>query len=316
MIFLISFLIGQILVGQINLVPNSSFETYTACPSNFGQLNSTVNWYQPTNGTPDYFNTCATSTSVMVPLNLAGYQNPKNGNGYTGLLLFNKPFEWREYLQARLSSPLIVNKKYYVSVYVSLSDSSRYATDDFGIFFSQLPINQSSNLAFNYTPQINNPSGYFLNDMNNWINISGSFISSGNEEYVTVGNFKGDLNTDTLRVLNSQPSLPGAYLSAYYYLDDICISNDSIMCDYFASIKESKNENKHLFYYNSNTKTIFFQEQDSYEIEVMSLLGDIKHHYKSENSKSFTLPCESSGCFILTVFNFNKQYSRKKIVIN
>ncbi len=44
-----------------NLAPNGDFEQHSACPSFGGQINLAIDWINPTTGTSDYFNSCATT---------------------------------------------------------------------------------------------------------------------------------------------------------------------------------------------------------------------------------------------------------------
>jgi hypothetical protein len=67
-----------------------------------------------------------------------------------------------------------------------------------------------------YTPQIE--SNTLLSDTANWIRISGLFLSQGNEQYITIGNFRDNSTTDTIRVHNNN-----SYPYAYYYIDDVSV---------------------------------------------------------------------------------------------
>ena len=53
--------------GQVNLVPNPSFEEYSLCPDKESQIERVDGWFSPSNGTPDYYNYCSTSTTVSLP---------------------------------------------------------------------------------------------------------------------------------------------------------------------------------------------------------------------------------------------------------
>lgn len=77
------FLFSNFLAAQ-NLITDPSFEDYYGCPNSNGQLDSLKHWFTVTE-TPDYFNVCAAGTIAGVPLNQAGNQYPKTGNGYIGL---------------------------------------------------------------------------------------------------------------------------------------------------------------------------------------------------------------------------------------
>ena len=48
-IYIISFICfgGFRSIAQVNLVPNPSFESYTACPTTFGQIEYATKWFSP-----------------------------------------------------------------------------------------------------------------------------------------------------------------------------------------------------------------------------------------------------------------------------
>jgi len=215
--------------AQVNLVPDPSFEALldsVLCP--VGDIYSTPPWQNPTGGSPNFFAACTTlQPDYSVPQNIFGYQWPHTGIGYAGLGFYiNQPTpntDYREYIQVKLSDSLKEEKKYVVSFYVSLSDSSSFGTDDIGSFFSDTAIHKdiSDHSPFSsFMPQITNPQGNFLTDKANWIEILGIYTAHGGEQYITIGNFYDDANTDTLFVgggaINSIPF-------AYYYIDDVSV---------------------------------------------------------------------------------------------
>ena len=75
--------------------------------------------------------------------------------------------------------------------------------------------------SLNYNPQIENTNASYLNDTSNWMLISGNFIATGGERFMTIGNFRSSINTFT-QYFNYRIS-PWAY----YYIDDISV----IYCD-------------------------------------------------------------------------------------
>ena len=118
-----------------NLVLNPSFEELENCPKRLGNFNADVKyWSTPTEGSTDYFNAC--STAMGTPKNFNGTQPADFGKGYAGLYLY-APDDYREYLQAELSEPLIKGEKYQVSFYVSLAERSDFAIKEFGVLFSK-----------------------------------------------------------------------------------------------------------------------------------------------------------------------------------
>ena len=215
--------------GQTNLAPNSSFETVDSCPVTYRQIYLASPWFQPNNslGTTTYcsssdiFNACSVNADISVPSNIMGYQNARTGNGFAGEYVDNNMGEnSREYIEVPLSSSLIANKKYCVEFYVSLANVSQVATSSIGAYFSVDSLLQSTTIfyALDYvTPQIENPNGNYLNDTINWMLISGNFIATGGEKYMTIGNFNNPTNT------NYQNLTWGFDQGAYYYIDDISV---------------------------------------------------------------------------------------------
>src|SRR6187551_1945812 len=109
-----------------NLVPNFSFDTISACPDNYGNpgLSLAPPWLAPTQGTPDYFNVCATNPDFGVPTNYVGYQEPLLGDGYMGLITWGGNGSFREYLQAPLFEPLEADTWYQLSYYLNLANNA------------------------------------------------------------------------------------------------------------------------------------------------------------------------------------------------
>ena len=85
-----------------NYVPNPSFELMDSCPTQAGQLDRLKQWFNPTFGTTDYFHTCSNAFPGLlncgVPGNAWGFQNPRNGNGYTGFANTHGGYNYREYI--------------------------------------------------------------------------------------------------------------------------------------------------------------------------------------------------------------------------
>lgn len=286
--FILYFIISGCLIrAQTNLVSNPGFELYDTCPNWVGQIQYAVPWADPTIGTSDYYNTCF-DTSVgynvaSIPANALGYQAAWQGNAYAGFFGYNydsiNNLTYREYIQALINSPLTSGVRYYVTFYVSLADSSRFAIDDIGAFISIGQITRGDADAFGYIPQIENTQGIFLSDTAIWYKISGSFVASGNENYITIGNFKSNVNTDTIRVIDHY-STNSDFNSAYYYIDEICISTDSLLCNSIAGIY-SLSSNNTLFYYSDRTIKIKSPHK-SINIQLFSMSGQLILEQKIE----------------------------------
>lgn len=235
-------------VSSQNLIPNPSFESYTACDtSNLSSLIvKATPWVNPNNNTPDWYNSCYCSyfPSSCVPANVVGNQAAHQGNAYAALYVGAGNVA-REYLQVELLSTLKSGKKYEISYYVSLADDYERAIDRMGVYFSSTKIFTTN--QFSYTPQALSPSGNFLSDKDNWMLIKDTITASGGEKYMTVGNFFDEANTNYISGLGGPaiilywPTLGIPH--AYYYFDDFnlvelpCdkpqfeLGNDTLICD-------------------------------------------------------------------------------------
>ncbi len=231
--------------GQ-NLVPNPDFEDTIACPNGFGGIICASPWTSYLE-TPDYFNFCASSCTQPsicfgIPNNWFGSQQPYSGNGYSGLSTYSFGVSNdREVIGVRLINPLLIEKKYYFSCYISRAAGlqTKGATNNFGFRFSTVPFNISSG---NGMP-INNFSHYhdttIVVDSIGWTRISGSFIADSAYQYLALGNFYDDANTDTIDM--NPMGQPWNY--AYYYVDYVCVTPDSGNCILFNSINQNINSN-------------------------------------------------------------------------
>lgn len=207
----------------VNLVPNPSFESYTSCPTSFGQLSLATPWDVPNTGTSDYLNACAPVVfpSVNVPNNEQGFQNARTGVGYAGFIPYSAAPDYREYLQAPLTSPLAPGTAYLVKFYVSLADQSLLAIDRLGAYLSVGPVGPVPNYApLAFTPQVESPANVALNDATNWTLISGVYVATGGEDHIVIGSFHDDASTATSPGPGTWPG------GSYYYVDDVSVEVD------------------------------------------------------------------------------------------
>ena len=152
--FLLCFVFPFFTKAQIisNLINNYSAEQFTTCPTNGGQVYKSNYWYQPTfGGSSDYFNICATFSYVTIPSNVFGIQTPRTGNAYLGFLTYGGinffGNQFKEYLGNGLKQTLKPTKVYCITYYLSLSDNSRVATANVGVYFSKDSINSTPHKA-------------------------------------------------------------------------------------------------------------------------------------------------------------------------
>jgi len=213
--------------GQ-NLVPNSGFEAFSSCPEVLNELIKCSDWFEPTTGTPDYFNECASpGDPIDVPNNIYGNQNARTDNAYTGIWAFSydptlTPAElpYREYATVKLTQTLVPGNIYAVKFYLNQADASNTGIQDIGAFFTTtiptaFPIGSSQITG---VPQVSN-GATFINDKSAWIEISGCFQATDAYDYLTIGNFTDD---DVTTYTNDSVPASGKY-KAYYYIDDVSV---------------------------------------------------------------------------------------------
>ena len=232
LLVILFFLLGCFSNAQNNLVPNWSFESITTCPSNIianSALYLAMPWGAPSMGTPDLFNSCdtvvppfETCPTLGIPCNWKGSQLPRTGIGYSGIYPYGLNISggnYREYIQVPLINKLVANKRYCVSFYASLSETSMYATSRLGAFISTNAISSISDTTIPVIPQIEPTFNNYIKDTVLWTEIKGIYTAGRGENYITIGNFYNNKNTDTLFV-NGRHNFNQ---EIYYYLDDVSL---------------------------------------------------------------------------------------------
>jgi gliding motility-associated-like protein len=164
------------------------------------------------------------------------YQYPHTGNGFCANAFYSNfgSGNRRGYIQTQLTQTLTVNKKYIVKFYVNLNNDSQYAVDKICALLTNTPIacNTGSFTTILVNPQIINKNG-IITDTLNWIEVCDTMTAIGNEQYLIIGNFFSDGNTN---ISLSYPS--GSEYIAHYNIDDVSVEevtkaqckNDTSIC--------------------------------------------------------------------------------------
>ncbi|MFI5222141.1 MAG: gliding motility-associated C-terminal domain-containing protein [Bacteroidia bacterium] len=216
-----------------NLVSNGSFESYTSCPSDFNQITKTNGWTNPSAGTPDYFNACATSCFFSVPSTLYGYQTAHSGLAFAGFISnsgFSTSLHWTEYIQNQLTDSLTRGKEYKFAMYLNLADKSGIASNKIGVYFSDSAISSNTQEFLNFTPPIITTG--FITDKNNWTKVTGTYTARGGEKYILIGNFTSKFSNNTTQPVfggGGWDSLANWPLTSYYFIDDVSLVDCSYL---------------------------------------------------------------------------------------
>lgn len=209
-----------------NFVPNYSFEEHSSCITGVSAIDAGFVDFWGGFESADYFNICSIDSSTSIPQNIVGYQLANTGVAYAGIRLYANllnPIS-NEFIQVQLTDSLDKSHYYCISFYVSLGDSSNYAVQNFGAYFSEETITLSDIENNSYIPQVTNPADSMLNNKINWKKISGYYFANGGEQFLTIGNFYNNAYTINQH-LGGAPS--PFYDLAYYYIDDVSV----VQCD-------------------------------------------------------------------------------------
>lgn len=301
----------QFAAGQ-NLVPNPSFEEHTDCPEGYPDLDGICNDWFSCRESPDYFNICSSTCNFY---NVYGHQEPHFGEAYAGIITYGVTIpNIREYLGVQLTSPLIIGQKYYINFFVSTAwnyTGMNIATNNMGALFTTYPF-------LDLTADLNLPnfthvkSDSVIKDTLSWTKISGSFIADSSYTHINIGNFYDDSNTDTL-------NLPFHQIAqrSYYYIDDICVSNDSIYANNWLGYKQNLNDTQFLIYPNPISDCIKIQSNKIIEsIQIINGIGNILLSVDNLNNSNLNIPVNllSEGIYNLKI---NTQFTTfyKQILI-
>ena len=216
-------ILWQLLLNQItaqeNLIPNGGFEEYSGCPPSTGHIKCT-HWFSPIETTPDFYTPCGLVGS-SAPINAYGTQNAFDGSSYMGINL-NADDGYREYIAIRLSKPLIPLKKYSLKFYVSCSDLMNYSSNNLGAYFVEDTAIINVQILPGLTPKILSSSNMvhnqlLISDIANWVEVSFEYVATGCEEFMIIGNFLTQEQTDF------GPNL-GPGIDSYYYIDQVSLT--------------------------------------------------------------------------------------------
>jgi len=246
-------------MDSINYVNNPSFEYFTRCPISIDGLKYATHWSWAPGivlQSPDYFHRCNneyqfySDGKANVPENTFGYQEPRSGDGYIGFVTFSND-KYLENVQTQLKYPLKKGETYYIGMYVSLAEKSRYANDRFTFCLTsdaelEIVFRKHGATSKEYLKCPNGvlyQSNKLLTDTLNWVKIEVEYTATGGEEYLTLGVFDGDINwwerqVKRMNVFNKKwdtyiIKLP----AAYYYVDDVYVIRKE---DYLNLIKNEE----------------------------------------------------------------------------
>lgn len=235
--------------AQLNLIPNPSFENLNSPPTTCNMFTAVADWFNVIGGST-YLTSLSTyncpSCTISSPGDNSGYQVPKSGIAKVGLVTralsaaqgYPNFSNGTNLIQTKLVNKLLKDHVYDFSLYYSLVNGSKYVTNQlsanfsvnqFNLLTSFDPLSQAwYDTNINYIqPQINNDTSQYLSDDTlNWVKFGGCFKADGNEEYVTIGNFRDGAKTKS-KFFNSNFNFPCSnwpqFDGGLIYVDDVSL---------------------------------------------------------------------------------------------
>jgi gliding motility-associated-like protein len=197
------------------------------------------------------------------------------------IFLTSDTIKIRSYAQTKLIQPLIAGKTYIYSMYLGgikwdtnnnyYNGGYNYNTANLGVYFSKSKVNyyDSQDLIF-LKPQINFVGYQFPSiDSFRYIKLTQTFTSSGDEEYLVIGNFDSiqnyvfnnltsyDFAKDTVRAWNlyliDDVSLVADSILPIFNLPNFSLGNDTFICDNQPILITAPLYYQHYYWQNGDT---------------------------------------------------------------
>lgn len=227
--------------SQHNLVFNSSFEFVDHCRDaqtpwlTKSGTRISNGWSILGNGPADVLHQC---NLLELYKSDARFKRAHAYSGYSmaGLISYQEandslPEDYCEYLVGSLKEPLKEGQTYYVSSMVKASEFSRYLTENVGMkFYSEVPKKQDSKKIDAYSDVQFTPNDE-IEASDDWVKIEGEYKAMGGEKYIVIGLF-GPANpkkyesfqSGAFTIKERDEKLIDPY--AYYFIDNVCISDE------------------------------------------------------------------------------------------
>lgn len=188
------------------------------------------------------------------------------------------------------------------------ADRFTYAIKSIGALFTNNLLSTTNIYEINAIPQVVH-SGGFISDTTQWTQIQGCFTANGGEQYITIGNFTTNYNTDTLNT-NSTNLIPGREGVSYYYIDDVSLIDQSTV-----GVSELNNGGSIGVYPNPTNDILNFtniKTEEKINIRIIDIIGKdvLVTEYKSQLDISFL----ESGIYLLNLYKDEQLIKIQKVI--
>jgi len=160
-----------------------------------------------------------------IPYNSTGFQYPRTGHNYILTQFYCEPSQCggsgRAYPKNRLKSTLNPNQIYCVKYHVVNTNNCVVGIDSYGAVFGDTSFDTITYcfIPLTYLSPPINWQNVIIMDTLEWVPITGTFVATGIEKYLLLGNFTSDASTQTLII--NPTFLPN--LTTDLYIDDVSV---------------------------------------------------------------------------------------------
>jgi len=209
-----------------NLVPNYSFEYFTSCPGGaiHGPSAALAFPWVTNPSTGDLFEYANACDPRVYPAWRGGtdYQYARTGDGFVFGFFYGDGGirNRRSYLQTKLLDSLKANHCYYIEFFTNHANTYMIANNNISLLIGDTAIALPKTSTYApANPQIQQYGNPIIKDTFNWIKVAGMYTAHGGEKYITIGNFKDTLHTDTIHLQNNGLCTDGSV----YSIDDVSV---------------------------------------------------------------------------------------------
>ena len=319
-------LLGMPLAGMAqNLVVNPSFEIIADCPQypivlGFQQNARPAGWL-PVNDTPDYFNTCEPyGTEGSVPVNMCGWQQPFDGEAYSGMYsFFQNGNLGHEMMATELNEALVTGQTYYVSFYANAAAGGiewpMMATSHLGALFtmnvhewvSGMPLYPLHNFAHVYSTSV-------VSDTANWTLISGSFVADSTYRYMVIGNHFDNTHASGDTIVT--PDSTAFLYRAYTYVDQVCVSPSPAGCPLALGLAERSDVGFGVFPNPATDMITVLGVRAGMRLVIVDALGQfVMQGVTGSDRVEVNTTGWSRGCYMAQVFADGRRRSSRFVLI-